>query len=90
MPPPLAPQPPGYSHLVAAKPVLAVPADLVEADVLAAAGLRPGQPVVAEPTEGGLLLRAASEAELAAAGVSADEVRELAARYPRTLERLGS
>jgi hypothetical protein len=90
MPPPIAPHSPGYASDVAAKPVVTVPADLVSEDVLAAAGLRPGQPVVAEAMDDGLLLRAASDAELAAAGVSADEVRALAARYPRTLERLGS
>ena len=90
MRPPIAQHPPGYASDVAAKSVVTVPADLVSEDVLAAAGLRPGQPVIAEAMNGGLLLRAASDAELAAAGVSADEVRALAARYARTLDRLGS
>jgi hypothetical protein len=58
--------------------------------VLAAAGLRPGQAVVAEATDAGLLLRAPSAAELAAADrVTADEVRGVLRRYPATIDRLG-
>jgi len=78
-----------YDPSVADKAIIVLDADGIDADVLAAAGLRPGQTVVAEATDQGLLLRAASDADLAAASrLGADEVRAVLRRYPATIERL--
>jgi hypothetical protein len=79
-----------YDPSVADKAIIVLDADGIDADLLAAAGLRPGQTVVAEATDQGLLLRAASDADVAAAGpLDADEVRAVLRRYPATIERLG-
>ena len=71
------------------KDVIAVNVDGIDPYVLAAAGLREGEPAIAEPTERGLLLRPATGDELDRTD-AAGKIREVAARYPQTLERLGS
>jgi hypothetical protein len=67
-----------YDPTVARKAIIVLDADGIDEDLLAAAGLRPGQAVVVEATDEGLLLRAAS-----------DEVRAVLRRYPATIDRLG-
>jgi hypothetical protein len=79
-----------YDPCVPDKAIIVLDADGIDAGLLAAAGLRPGQAVVAEATERGLLLRAASDADLAAVDrVSADDVTAVLRRYPATIDRLG-
>ena len=80
-----------YDRLVAApRTIVLLDTDGIDAGLLAAAGLEPGRPVVAEVTGEGLLLRAATAAELAAAApVEAAEVKAVLRRYPATINRLG-
>ena len=79
-----------YDPPMAAKAIIVLDADGIDEQVLAAAGLHAGQTVVAEATDAGLLLRAASDAELAAADrVTAAEVKGVLRRYPATIDRLG-
>lgn len=63
--------------------------DGIDDDVLAAARLRAGQTVVAEPTAGGLLLRAPRAGEVAGGErVTAADVAAVLRRYPATIDRL--
>jgi hypothetical protein len=79
-----------YDRRVAPKTIIVLDVDGIDEGVLAAAGLRAGQTVVAEATDAGLLLRAATDAELATSErVSAAEVKGVLRRYPATIERLG-
>jgi hypothetical protein len=79
-----------YDPPVDAKAIIVLDADGIDEELLAAAGLHSGQTVVAEATTAGLLLRAATEAELAAVEpVSAAEVKAVLRRYPATINRLG-
>lgn len=71
------------------KDLIAVNVDAIDPQLLAAAGLREGQPAIAEATERGLLLRPAAGDELVETEPGS-KIREVAARYPQTLERLGS
>ena len=70
------------------KKLIAVNVDAIDPQLLAAGGLREGGPAIAEATEGGVLLRPATDEELAENDAS-KKIREVAARYPHTLERLG-
>jgi hypothetical protein len=75
---------------MAPKAMIVLDADGIDEAVLAAAGLRAGQTVVAEATDAGLLLRAPSDEEVAAADrVTAAEVKSVLRRYPATIDRLG-
>jgi hypothetical protein len=75
---------------VAPKTIIVLDGDGIDDVVLAAAGLRPGQTVVAEATQRGLLLRAAADEDLAAATpVTVAEATSIVRRYPTTIERLG-
>jgi hypothetical protein len=79
-----------YDPAVARKAIIVLDADGIDEDLLAAAGLRPGQAVVAEATDQGLLLRAATDADLSGGErVGADEVMAVLRRYPATIDRLG-
>ncbi len=82
-----------YASGVPEGKIIALNVDEIAPDVLDAAGLRSGQPVVAEAVDDGVLLRPACDAELAAVSGDADvteHLREVARRYPGTLERLGT
>jgi hypothetical protein len=79
-----------YDPRMAPKAIIVLDADGIDDAVLAAAGLRAGQTVVAEATDAGLLLRAPTEAELATADrLTAAEVKSVLRRYPATIDRLG-
>jgi len=80
-----------YDRLVSPpRTIVLLEADGIDAGLLAAAGLEAGQPVVAEATAAGLLLRAATADELAVIGpVQPDEVKAVLRRYPATINRLG-
>ena len=79
-----------YDHRVAPRAIIVLDADGIDEDLLAAAGLRPGQTVIAEATDQGLLLRPASEADLTGVGrVTPEETRAVLRRYPATIDRLG-
>jgi hypothetical protein len=79
-----------YDPCVAPRTIIVLDAGGIDDAVLAAAGLRPGQTVVAEATEAGLLLRAAREEDLAAAAhVTVAEATSIVRRYPSTIARLG-
>jgi hypothetical protein len=74
---------------VAPTTIIVLDAGGIDDAVLAAAGLRPGQTVVAEATQAGLLLRAAGEDDLAAAArVTVAEATSIIRRYPSTIARL--
>jgi hypothetical protein len=75
---------------MARKAIIVLDVDGIDEHLLAAAGLRPGQTVVAEATDDGLLLRAANDADVTGSErVGAEEVRAVLRRYPATIDRLG-